>query len=434
MPDRAILTAEILSIGTELTVGETRDTNAGDIARRLTGLGVAVRAVHALPDDLAAVEDAFRRAAAAVDLIVSTGGLGPTPDDLTREAIAGAVGETPVVDPELERWLRELWARRGMPFPEMNLKQAWLLPSAVPLPNPNGTAPGWWVDRGDGGVIVALPGPPREMEPMWRDHVLPRLRERGAGTDVASRTLRLAGIGESQVADLLGEPLLRATDPIVATYARSDAVDVRISARGLGPDGSTPAERVAATTERIAGLLAGHVWAEGETSWADAIESALRGGARLAVVEIGTGGSFAALLGGREWLAFSELLGATTETSRAHASPTGLEHLARRGMQLGDATYAAAVRARPRGADTAVSVVVVTPNGVRRERRVVFLGGSNGRTRAALAAAHVVLTAIRAERAATLVSDEPDRDPVSGGRSGGAPRGRGRRSRRAPAG
>ncbi|HEY8439341.1 MAG TPA: molybdopterin-binding protein, partial [Candidatus Limnocylindrales bacterium] len=232
MPDRAILTAEILSIGTELTVGETRDTNAGDLARSLTSLGVAVRRIGALPDDLGVVEAAFRSGVEGSDLVVSTGGLGPTPDDLTREAIAGALGETPAVDPDLERWLRDLWARRGMPFPEMNLKQAWLIPSAAALPNPNGTAPGWWVERPDGGVIVALPGPPREMAPMWADEVLSRLRDRGTGADVATRTLRLAGIGESQVADLLGEPLLRATDPVVATYARADAVDVRISARG----------------------------------------------------------------------------------------------------------------------------------------------------------------------------------------------------------
>src|SRR5258706_2686649 len=232
-PDRHLLTAELLSIGTELTVGDTRDTNAGDLARSLAASGVAVGRIVAVPDELATVRDAIATAVGRADLVISTGGLGPTPDDLTRESIAAVVGEEPVVDPALESWLRELWSRRGMPFPEMNLKQAWLLPSASALPNPNGTAPGWWVERADGGVIVALPGPPREMRPMWTDHVLPRLSARGIGVATSSRTLRLAGIGESQVADLLGEEMLRATDPIVATYARSDAVDVRISARDL---------------------------------------------------------------------------------------------------------------------------------------------------------------------------------------------------------
>ncbi len=227
---RRLLTAELLSIGSELTVGETRDTNAGEIARSLTGLGVRVTRLTALPDDLVAVTDAFAAALERSDLVISTGGLGPTPDDLTREAIAAVCDETPEPDPDLEAWLRELWRRRDMPFPELNLKQAWLIGSAVSLPNPNGTAPGWFVGRPDGRVIVALPGPPREMRPMWAEEAVPRLQALGLGASVATRTYRLAGIGESQVAELLGEAMLRTTNPIVATYARVEAVDVRISA------------------------------------------------------------------------------------------------------------------------------------------------------------------------------------------------------------
>jgi nicotinamide-nucleotide amidase len=397
---RSIRTAELLSVGSELTVGETRDTNAGDLARSLTELGVAVRRIQALPDELATVHRAFTDAAAGADLVVSTGGLGPTPDDLTREAIAGAIGEEPVVDPGLEAWLRELWARRGVPFPAMNLKQAWLLPSATALPNPNGTAPGWLVDRPDGGLIVALPGPPREMRPMWSDHVLPALRTRGLGVPAASRTLRLAGIGESQVADVLGEALLRADDPSVATYARVDAVDVRISARDDAdprPGGRTAAERVADTVERVLALLGDHVWAEGETSWADAIGAALEERTEsLSIVEVGTGGALASLLGDRDWVRFSEFLAADTATARTHGTAAGLEHLARRAAELGESPIGVAVRARPRGGDTALAVVVAGPGWIDRQRRLVFLRGSTGRIRTGLAAAQVVLTAVRA--------------------------------------
>src|ERR1044072_2976139 len=183
---RQILTAELLSIGSELTVGETRDTNAGELARALTGRGVRVTRIAARPDDLVQVTDAFAGGLARSDLVVSTGGLGPTPDDLTREAIAAATGETPRTDPELEGWLRGLWARREVPSPELTLKQAWLIPSASALPNPNGTAPGWFVDRPDGRVIVALPGPPREMRPLWDGWILPRLQSRGLGRPTAS--------------------------------------------------------------------------------------------------------------------------------------------------------------------------------------------------------------------------------------------------------
>jgi nicotinamide-nucleotide amidase len=397
---RSILSAELLSIGSEITVGETRDTNAGDVARSLTSLGIAVGRIQAVPDELDTVRDAFTAAIGRADLVVSTGGLGPTPDDLTREAIAAAVGEEPGVDAGLEAWLRELWARRGIPFPAMNLKQAWLLPSADALPNPNGTAPGWWVARADGGVIVALPGPPREMHPMWTDHVLPRLQARGAGAAVATRVLRLAGIGESQVADLLGEELLRAPDPVVATYARQDAVDVRISSRDVparsAGDRTSAADRVTAMTDRVVALLNGHVWAEGDTTWADAIGAELeRRGQDLAVVEVGTAGSFAALVGDRPWLRFAESLAADSPAAGQHASASGLEALAGRARELAGATVAVGVRARTRGADTSVSVLVLGPDWRHRERRAVFLSGANGRTRAALAAAHVVLLALR---------------------------------------
>lgn len=409
MADRPILSAELLSIGSELTVGETRDTNGGDIARGLTRIGVAVGRIVALPDDLERVRDAMTSAMARSDLVLSTGGLGPTPDDLTREAIAAAIGETPRVEPGLEHWLRELWTRRGMPFPEMNLKQAWLVPSATALANANGTAPGWWVDRADGGVLVALPGPPREMRPMWTEQVLPRLLARGAGAPIATRTLRLAGIGESQAAELLGEAILRAADPSVATYARADAVDVRISSRdgdagaGAGPTGAgrgaalpTAGERVDAMAEHVLALLEGHVWAEGETTWPEAVGAALaERGWTLAIVEVGTGGSLAALLGDRDWLRFSETLAADTATARAHASATGLEHLARRAAELGEAEVGIGVRARSRSADTVVSIVVAGPGWVQRERRMAFLGGANGRARSGLAAVDVLLTALR---------------------------------------
>ena len=289
--DRPILTAELLSIGSELTVGDTRDTNAGELARSLTAHGVAVGRITALPDRLDVVTEAYAAGLSRADLVVSTGGLGPTPDDLTREAIAAVCDETPVVDPVLERWLRGLWARRQIPFPESNRKQAWLIPSAVALANPNGTAPGWLVSRPDGRVIVALPGPPREMRPMWHDDALPRLGARagGLGADVAMRTFRLMGIGESQVAEILGEELLRGGDPEVATYARVEAVDVRISAVGR-PD--RPAGPVVEATARIVeDRLGPHIWATGETTWSDAIGARLgERGWDLAVCEIGTRG------------------------------------------------------------------------------------------------------------------------------------------------
>ena len=395
-----IRTAELLSIGTELTVGETRDTNAGDLARDLTRRGVVVERITTLPDDLGAVTAAFGEALGRADLIVSTGGLGPTPDDLTREAIAELVGEIPAVDPALEAWLHELFERRRLPFPEANRKQAWLIPSATAIPNDNGTAPGWFVQRPGGRVIVALPGPPREMRPMWDGWVLPRLAERGLGRRIASVTLRLTGIGESAVADRLGSALLAGSRPMVATYARADAVDIRIWAYDEQGDEAADMEDaaslVAGTEARIAALLEGHVWARGEVTWPGALAEALDArGWRVAAVEIGLRGSLLSLLGEGlgDRLAFGESL---HQRPAPHGSDRAtLESLAERVRSLGECEVGVAVEARERGGDTAVTVAVVTPDTTHRETRVVFLGGALGRSRAAIATAAVLLSRLR---------------------------------------
>jgi nicotinamide-nucleotide amidase len=394
----SLLTAELLSIGTELTVGETRDTNAGDLARDLTRRGVIVGRIGALPDDLHAVTGAFREALGRADLVVSTGGLGPTPDDLTREAVAALLGETPAVDPALDAWLRELFERRSLPFPEANRKQAWLIPSAESIPNENGTAPGWFVAAPGGKVIVVLPGPPREMRPMWDGWVVPRLERHGLGRPIASVTLRLTGIGESAIADRLGS-LLAGRRPMVATYARAEAVDIRIWAHEEPEDRgdlAIAARLVGEVEARILEMLGDHVWARGETTWPQAIAAALDArGWRIAAVEVGMRGALLALLGeglGHR-LAFGEAL---LERPAPHDGKSAtLEDLAERVRELGGAEVGLAVHARERGGDTAVTVAVASPDGAHRETRVVFLAGSLGRGRAANAAAAILLARLR---------------------------------------
>ncbi len=267
-----LATAEMLAVGAELLAGETRDTNSGDLARELTALGVEVSRMSQLPDELGAVSSAVEAALGRADLVVTSGGLGPTPDDLTRESIAVALGVEPFVDPELEVWLRQLWARRGLPFSEVNLKQAWLIPGAIALDNPNGTAPGWWVERAE-KVIVALPGPPRELRPMWRDQVLPRLHARGLGIDRAVHTLHLAGIGESALVDLVGKELLENGNPRMATYARADFVDLRVSAV---TDGAHDAESlVEAAIAALSPRLDPYAFARDDEDWTSVLATIL---------------------------------------------------------------------------------------------------------------------------------------------------------------
>jgi len=393
-PGRPLRTAEILAVGSELTTGETRDTNGGELARSLGLHGVAVRRISALPDDLLLVKVQLREALRAVDLVVATGGLGPTPDDLTREALAAAVGEVPAVDGELEAWLRALFDRRGMALPAVNLKQAWLIPSATAIPNPNGTAPGWWVDRPDGRVAVLLPGPPRELRPMWHEWVLPRLRARGLGDGRVVRTLRTYGIGESHVAELLGETMLRAANPVVATYARADWLDVRISAidetDGAGRVVRPATEVLEEATARVRDTLEGFVRAEGETTWGDLVaEAATRAGVRFAVVEAGTRGALGALLADVPALARAVVVGPAVAVDvaswPAEAEAAAVAQAA--GVEVGLALVAATDDAK-----TLLRAAVAAPaEGWTRVLELrLFQHGAHGRFRAAVAAAAFV--------------------------------------------
>ncbi len=221
--------AEIVSVGTELLLGHITDTNASWLAQQLSQLGIDNYYVSAIGDNLGRLTEHLQRAWERSELIVITGGVGPTEDDLTREAISALLGEPMVVQPDLEVALRAFFARRGVSMPESNVKQATLIASARVLENPVGTAPGWWVER-DGRVIVAMPGVPGEMFRMWEHQVVPRLRQRQGGSVILTRTFKVVSLGELAVEELL-KPLLAQTNPTIATYAKADGVHVRTSAK-----------------------------------------------------------------------------------------------------------------------------------------------------------------------------------------------------------
>ena len=155
--------AEIVSIGTELLMGELTDTNASFIASRLPPLGIELQWVSQVGDNLDMLSETFARGLDRSDAIFTTGGLGPTQDDLTREAIAKCLGEEMTVEDALLEDLKGYFQGRGMDMPATNIKQATLIPSAMSIPNRRGTAPGWWVEK-EGKLIVSMPGPPAEMQ------------------------------------------------------------------------------------------------------------------------------------------------------------------------------------------------------------------------------------------------------------------------------
>lgn len=284
-----MLLAEIISVGTELLLGEIVDSNAAFLARELAARGITLHRKVVLGDNLNRLAEGLRTALARADLVIVGGGLGPTDDDLTREAIAEVLGETPTEDPALLAWLEGLYAARGRPMPQVNRKQAWLIPSAQALPNPVGTAPGWFVRTG-GKIIVALPGPPRELQRMWREQVLPRLPLPDHA--LFAVTLHTQGIGESNIAELLGD-LTKAANPSVATYARQTGVDVRVAASA--PTAEEARALAAPVLDTVRHILARWIWGEDDDTLAGAVTQAL-GGRTLGVIEAGSGGALCLLL------------------------------------------------------------------------------------------------------------------------------------------
>ena len=217
-PEARLSTAEIIAVGTELLTPFRSDTNSLFLTARLNELGIVVRRKSIVGDDAADLGRAIREALDRVDLLVVCGGLGPTEDDLTRETVAGVLGRILTEDPSIVEHLRARFAARGWTMPENNRRQASIPEGAVVLDNPHGTAPGLWLETGD-RVVVLLPGPPRELEPMFAALAQRRLSSRAAPERLYRRVLRVAGRGESHVEEM-AQPVYdrwRQAEPPVAT-------------------------------------------------------------------------------------------------------------------------------------------------------------------------------------------------------------------------
>ncbi len=221
--------AEIFSIGTELLMGELTDTNSSWIAARLAPLGLQLHWVSIIGDDLARLSEAFSRGIARSDIIFTTGGLGPTQDDLTREAVAKSLGETPVVQQEVVEALERYFQDRGTAMPPHNVKQAYLIPSARFITNRNGTAPGWWVER-NGKIVICMPGPPREMQAIWEEQVAPQLRLIAGDEVTVTRNIKTMGMSEGAVDEIVSEFFNR-ENPYLGIYSKADGIHLRIIAR-----------------------------------------------------------------------------------------------------------------------------------------------------------------------------------------------------------
>jgi nicotinamide-nucleotide amidase len=284
---------EVVTIGDELLLGYTIDTNAAHLARELAAVGVEIVRRTTCGDTADSIADAVRDALDRADGVITTGGLGPTSDDLTKPSIAALFGRRMVLDEEHLAWMRDRWAARwpGRPMPEANVQQAMMPDGARKLVNNHGSAPGMLLEDDRGRWVAMLPGVPREMRGMLADTLLPLVRERAGDAQrvVRSRTLRTTGVAESLVADRIGTIEGGIGEVGLAYLPNVDGVDLRLTVRSLPP--AEADARLAAAAERVRSVMGHSIYGEGETDLAAVVLQACRGrGLMIGVAESCTGG------------------------------------------------------------------------------------------------------------------------------------------------
>jgi nicotinamide-nucleotide amidase len=278
--------AEIIASGTELLLGEISDTNTSFIAGQLASLGIDLYYASIVGDNFERFLGVLKQAKQRSDIIIVTGGLGPTKGDITREVIAALMGEKIEIDPDLKLHITNFFARLGMEMPENNLKQATLIPSAISIPNPQGTAPGWWIET-EGKIIVSLPGPPAEMQSIWQNEVFPRLEKKGQAV-ILSRTLKTWGLSEARIDQIVG-PFMSLSNPTLALYAKPDGIQLRITAKAMSRELAQSLIQERESELRL--LLKDHVWgADSDTLEKTISRLLITRGLTLAVSESITGG------------------------------------------------------------------------------------------------------------------------------------------------
>jgi len=292
MSRAAIQRAAILAVGSELLTASRIDTNSLFITSALNAIGIDVLFKAVIGDDRAELAQFFDFARRRVDLVVLTGGLGPTDDDLTREVVAAQLGLPLAEDPTVTALIAQRFAARGWKMPEINRRQAMVPQGGVVLPNPNGTAPGLWIDS-DGGAVALLPGPPREMKPMLEQLIADRLGAMAGGTLLLRRVLKIAGRSESRVEELAQPvygPWRTRTTPIETTIlATPGQIELHLSARGV--DQETVSGALQRAVDEIRAVLPHDVFSDDERSIEGVLgELLVARGWRIALAESCTGG------------------------------------------------------------------------------------------------------------------------------------------------
>jgi nicotinamide-nucleotide amidase len=314
--------AEIITIGTELLIGQIVDTNSAHIAQRLTPLGIDVVYVTTVGDNRAHMAKTLNLALKRSQIIVITGGLGPTDDDLTREVVAQVTGGKLVFQQHLMDQIEALFLRRGFRMVPSNRRQAFIPDGAIPIENPLGTAPGFIVEEGDSAVI-ALPGVPWEMELLMEKTVIPYLRKKLAmeeGT-IQYRVLRVCGLGESGVNEQIADLISEERNPSIGLLASPGDIKIRIMARGR--DFSEAQSLIKSMEEEIRGRLGDLIYGVDEETLEESVTRHLeKANLTLSTVEFHTGGLIAQRLSGTDSAQF--LRGIVLNTEETASSFLGI--------------------------------------------------------------------------------------------------------------
>ena len=284
--------AEILAVGTEILLGDIVNTNAQYLARRLADLGILVYYQTVVGDNEERLIEAYELAFKRGELVITTGGLGPTKDDLTKEAGAKYFGKSFYVHEESLKKLDNLFSIRNLIINEGNRKQAYIPVGGHILQNDNGTAPGCIIDE-NGKILIMLPGPPKEMMPMFENYVVPYLEKYGKGV-LKSKVLRICGIGEGHMAEKISSIIDNQDNPTVAPYAKEGEATLRITAKAENAERAL--ELIAPMEKKIRDILGDDIYGINDTTLENVIGEILVGrGLTVATAESCTGG----LLAGR---------------------------------------------------------------------------------------------------------------------------------------
>ena len=326
--------AEIIMIGTELLLGQIVDTNASYLAKQLAGLGIDLFRKTTVGDNENRIADAIRSALNRCDIVITSGGIGPTIDDKTRQAVAKATDQKLVLNEDLLDDIRHFFERRGMELGENNKRQAYIPQQALPIKNPVGTAPGFIVEHND-SCVISLPGVPRELYYLTEKTILPYLQRKfGIQTVIKIRLLRTAGIGESTI-DRMIDDLEESVNPTVGLAAHPGSVDIRVSAKA---ESKAAADRMLDQMEaQIRSRVGDIVYGVDNETIEQVVAGLLKhGGSTLSVIETNTGGFFISRLTEvpegfqiLKWAQTVSLKQAIKSLSSHHlAKPTPSEHLA----------------------------------------------------------------------------------------------------------